>query len=164
MLKHARGVTVGDFGCASCIDYPMWVKNGYVYTGIDFTEKFIKYAEEQYHNIKIVNRDVSDTGLRDECFDTSYCKDLLEHQQPEKYLDILSEMWRLTKQVMMIGFYIAPTERQTEYRFVSDLFYKNHYNKQEVLNKLHLFNPESIKIIESIGYNSSALYVVMKHE
>lgn len=162
ILENAMGNTVGDFGCASCIDYPMWRDAGYDYLGIDITAKFLNYAKKLYPEICLLHKDASDTGLRDHCFDTSYCKDLLEHLPPRKYVSVLNEMWRLTSKVMMIVFYISPKDKPTKYDVVKNLHYKNRYNKQEILNAIEGLNPKSVKVYEGIGYNNSALYVVKK--
>lgn len=162
ILEHAVKDTVVDVGCASCIDYPMWRDAKYKYIGVDFTKKFLEYAHQLYPGIKTVNSDASDISLPDGCCNTSYCKDLLEHLPPEKYIPVIDEMWRISKNVMMIGFYIAPKNKPTEYNIVKGLHYKNHYNKQEIIEKLESLNPSKVEIIENIGYNNSALYVV-KH-
>lgn len=163
ILEHAEGKTVGDFGCASCIDYPMWIKHGYDYTGIDFTEKFLDYAKSLYPEIKLIKSDIINTGLPDEAFSTSYCKDIFEHQPPEKYIQVLDEMWRLASKVMIIAFYIAPKDKPTHYELVNGIHYKNHYNKDEILDALLSYKPISVEIHEHIGYNNSTLYVVKKN-
>lgn len=164
ILENAIGNTVGDFGCASCIDYPRWKEAGFKYTGIDFTEKFLNYAKKLYPEIRLLHRDASDTGLRDRCFDTSFCKDLLEHLPPRKYVSVLNEMWRLTSKVMMVAFYFSPKDKPTRYELVKNLHYKNRYNKQEILDAINRLNPKSVEVYENIGYNNSALYVMKKHE
>lgn len=159
---NAMGKSVGDFGCASCIDYPMWLDAHYDYTGIDFTDKFLEHAKSLYSAIRLIKSDIVNTGLPDECFGTTYCKDILEHQPPEKYRDVLKEMWRLTEKVMIVAFYIAPTDKQTRYELVKNIHYKNHYNKQEMINAFIELTGKSPVITEKIGYNNSALYVVTK--
>lgn len=162
MLDNAVGGTVVDFGCASCIDYPMWRDAGYDYTGIDFTDKFLEYARRLYPRIKLIHSDVANVNLPDESFHTGYCKDLLEHQPPGKYVSVLEEMWRLTGCVMMVAFYISPKDKPTMYNLVKGIHYKNRYNKQEMVDAINKLKPWSLNIVENIGYNNSALYVVKK--
>jgi ubiquinone/menaquinone biosynthesis C-methylase UbiE len=163
-LEYAEGETVADFGCASCIDYPMWRDNNYKYTGIDFTQKFLDYAKQLYPSINLLRRDISDTGLKDKSFDTTYCKDGLEHQPRDKYKDILFEMWRLTTRVLMVAFFIAPTDKPTTYTVIKNLYYKNHYNKDEVIQTFINVTGNKPLIIENIGYNNTALYIVRRQK
>lgn len=159
---NAAGKSVGDFGCASCIDYPMWVNAHYDYTGIDFTEKFLEHAKSLHPNIKLIKSDIINVNLPEKHFDTSYCKDIFEHQPPDKYREVLREMWRLTNKALMVAFYIAPTDKPTRYELVKGIHYKNHYNKQEIINAFQDITGLTPEITEKIGYNNSALYVVKR--
>lgn len=161
MVERGVGKTVLDGGCASCISYPFWKAAGFKYTGIDFTPKFLKRARELYPGIDVIGGDLNDIPFGDKYFNTTVNKDIWEHLPPEKYMAVCNEMWRVTENRMMVAFYIAPTDKPTKYELVDNLHYKNHYNKGEVMSLLFSLEDARITdIIEDIGYNHSALYVV----
>jgi len=161
IIERGMGKTVLDGGCASCIDYPLWKERGFKYTGLDFTPRFLKYAKELYPEINVVGGDLANIPFGNKSFHTSVNKDIWEHQPPEKYIAVCNEVWRVTENRMMIAFYLAPWDEPTKYELVDDLFYKNHYNKQDVMVLLNSLDDARITdIIEEIGFNHSALYVV----
>jgi len=161
IVERGIGENVLDCGCASCIDYPLWKARGFKYTGLDFTTRFLRYAESLYPEINVVGGDLNNIPYGDRQFNTCYFKDIWEHLPPEKYVAVCNEVWRVTGNRMMVAFYIAPTEKQTKYELVNDLHYKNHYNKQDVMVLLNSLDDARITdIIEGIGFNRSALYVV----
>jgi len=161
IVKRGIGKTVLDVGCASCIDYPDWRDAGFDYTGLDFTKKFMGRARELHPEIQLTTADASEIPLPDKSIDTVYCKDLLEHLPPEKYIAVIREMWRVTKSRMIIAFYITPREMPTRYVLADNLHYRNEYSKNDAMAVLNSLEGAKVtEVIEGIGFNNSALYVV----
>jgi hypothetical protein len=73
-------------------------------------------------------------------------------------------MWRLTTRVLMVAFFIAPTDKPTTYTVIKNLYYKNHYNKDEVIQTFINVTGNKPLIIENIGYNNTALYIVRRQK
>jgi len=165
IVEETVGNSVLDVGCASAIQYPFYKDSGIEYTGVDFTQKFLNYAWELYGDIDLVYADASDIPRHDRCFSTVFCKDLLEHLPPDKYKEVLSEMWRLTDKRMMIALYIKPWGKSTEYLFVKNIHYKNTYDRLELMLYVsHLEGFKECNIISDIGFNNSELWIVDKYE
>lgn len=159
IVQNARGGTVLDVGCASCIDYPYWNQAGVHYTGLDLTPKFLEYAESLYPGIELVEADAADIPIIDGGVCTSYCKDVLEHLPPERVKSVMSEMWRVCSQRMMIAFYIPPTNDPEEIRFEKGHYF-NRYNRGQVEGLIRgMRGFKSLEVIENVGYNNSALYI-----
>lgn len=169
-LKHpirqmlvARGIgnTVIDFGCATAIDAPLWKSAGFKYTGLDFTPKFLKEAKRRNPESTFIEADAADTYIMDGSYDVSFCKDLMEHLPRDKWRSVMREMWRVSNRRMMVAFFIAPTDKPTSYVLGEGPHWTNHYNKGEVsLLLMSLPNARLVEVIENIGFNHSALYVV----
>jgi len=128
------GDSVLDVGCGSCVDYPRFKKAGIRYTGIDITEKFIKWAKELYPGIDARVGTAYGLPFPDGSYDSAYCKDLLEHLPPDGYKQALNEMWRVTRKLMMIAFYLPTNNRPTEYNLTIMGCYEQSYNAQEIAN------------------------------
>jgi len=155
------GDSVLDVGCATCIDYPLF-KGKIRYTGIDVTENFVKCARELYPEVNVIHGDAFDLLFEDASYHTGYCKDLIEHLPPEGYKKVIKEMWRVTIKLMMISFSMPPKDNPTVYNLTKFGYYQNNYNKEEIIGFLEgLEGLDSLKIIENIGHNNSALYVCM---
>lgn len=162
ILNMGVGGSVLDVGCASAIDYPLWMERGFVYRGLDVTPKFIKRARELYPGILLTEGDASRMPFPDRSISSVYCKDLLEHIPPEKYKSVIMEMWRVASSRMMIALYLAPASVPEQIRMEQGHYF-NRYNKDgfvAFLKGLPRFG--SLKIIEGIGYNNSALYIIDK--
>lgn len=159
------GKTVLEVGCATAIDYPLFKEANISYTGIDITEKFVERARKLNPNIDIKHGDAFNLPFTDESYDTVYCKDLLEHLPSEAYIRVINEMWRVTRHLMMISFYIPLTnKRQTKYIMSPHGFYVNEYSKEEMnrfLRGLEYFN--DLEIIDiNAKFTPCTLYTARK--
>ena len=128
------GDSVLDVGCDSCVDYPRFKKAGIRYTGIDITEKFIKRAKELYPGIDARVGTAYDLPFSDGSYGSVYCKDLFEHLPPDGYKQVLTEMWRVTRKLMMIAFYLPTNNNPTNYNLTIRGHYEQSYNAQEIAN------------------------------
>lgn len=156
------GQSALDVGCATCIDYPLFKTAGIKYTGVDITEKFIEHAKKLHPGVDAKYGDAFKLPFQDSSYDSVYCKDLLEHLPPDEYKKVITEMRRVTKKLLMIAFYIPPKDKPTHYDFVaSSGYYQNQYNKKEILDFLKgLVGFNGIRIVEDVGFNHSALYMI----
>lgn len=161
IVENAKGRKVLDCGCASCIDYPLWIKQGIQYVGVDITRKFLDHAKKLYPDIIVYQCNVANMPFGDKSFPTVYAKDLLEHLPPGVYTSILSEMWRVTEKRMMMAFYIAPWNNLMKVNLIKNHYYEIRYNKKELLDFLYkLPGMKGIQVIKNIGDNNTSLFIV----
>jgi len=165
IVENTVGESVLDVGCASAIQYPLYEDMGIKYTGLDFTKKFLDHATELYGEIDLIHADASNIPLPDRGKSTVFCKDLLEHLPPDKWKEVLSEMWRVTDKRMMVAFYIAPWEYETIYKVVKSLHYKNVYSFKEIYDfMLNLDGCSEITVKRKLGFNNSDIWIIDKNE
>lgn len=159
------GKTVLDIGCATCNDYPLFLEKGIKYYGRDITPKFVRRAKKRFPDVDVKEGDVLNIRFGNNEIDVVYCKDLLEHLPPKMYVDAINEMWRVARHRIMIGFFIAPGVEETKYRVLKNMHWNSKYGKDEILVAIaHLKEVKNVEIIENIGPNNSALYVVDRNE
>jgi len=151
------GNSVLDVGCDSCVDYPRYKKSGMRYTGIDITEKFIRRAKDLYPGIDARVGTAYDLPFPDGSYDSVYCKDLLEHLPPEGYKQVLKEMWRVTRKLMMIAFYIPTNNKPTKYNLTVSGVYEQSYNAQEIADFIM-----SLKDFKGLEIERNRLYFARK--
>ena len=146
--------SVLDVGCASCISYPYFKEAKVKYTGIDFTEQFIDRAKELYPRIKAIKMDATKMLFSDNSFDAVYCKAVIEHIPPYDLRMVLGEMCRVARKLVLIAFFLAPTNEQTDYRWHHKGAWINRYFKEDLLEILEQLNWHLAEEIPKIGgYN-----------
>jgi ubiquinone/menaquinone biosynthesis C-methylase UbiE len=158
------GKSVLDVGCATCNDYPYHMKYGTQYQGRDITQRFIDRAKNRFPEIDVDYGDVLNLSFPDGSIDVVYCKDLLEHLPPKRYVKAIREMWRVAGKRVMLGFFISPQKGKTEYTTLKNRHWNIKYGKKDIMKVINALKPKKVHIIENIGYNKSALYVVDKGE
>lgn len=156
-----EGDRVLDVACGSAVDYEPIRDRGFLWTGVDMTKKFVNYVHDAYKDAEMYQMDVSQ-GLkfRNQQFNLSYAKDLFEHLAPKQWKRVVSEMWRVSSNYMIIAFFKPPDGYPTDYHIVTEKenketvgVYSNHYNKEEWIKFIQsLPNVHTISIKESIVY------------
>lgn len=112
----ANGNSALDVGCATCIDYPLYREAGLHYVGVDFTYKLLLGARKHMSDVPVVQGDGKKLPFKDESFDSVYVKDVLVHLPPGDYKKVLTDMWRVTKKVLMVACGIsADTVKECRY-------------------------------------------------
>jgi len=167
----AVGNFVLDVGCATCIDYPLYREAGLFYVGVDLTYKLLLGALKHASDVPVVQGDGKKLPFKNGSFDSVYCKDMLVHLPPEVYKRVLGEMWRVTKKVLMIGFFGHKVDeaKECEYKIAEpkpDVGYNyphywSYYTKDailDVLNKLSGFNGLKTEQVKFESYPDSADY------
>jgi len=163
MMKNLveRGGIILDVGCGPAVDYEAIRNMDFRWTGIDMTLKFVEYVKKKYNkDADIRLMDAERIWFKRQSFNLTYAKDLFEHLPPDKWQKVVKEMWRVSKDYMIIAFFRPPAGEPTEYRIVTEEdnaetcgVYSNHYNKEEWLEFLRdLPQAQSVSIKESIIY------------
>jgi len=108
------GNSVLDVGCGTCIGYPLYEEVGVYYVGVDLTYRLLMDSK-QYNVVPIVQGDARELPFKNESFDSVFCKDFLVHLPPDAYKLVLKEMWRVTRKLVMIGFFGHAVDIKTDF-------------------------------------------------
>lgn len=86
---YKKGDVVVDLACGNC----NWNTNQIPVTGVDVSEKMLKYALEKKRIARMIVRNCEDTGLEDRSVSMIVLGEALEHMvKPEKVLGEISRM------------------------------------------------------------------------
>jgi len=155
--------SVLDCGCGIGVDYSFFKNTPVRYTGIDITPRFLARARRDYPDIDVREVDILNMPFNDGSFDVVYCKDVLEHVPPEVAENMINRMWQVAKKRLMIAFFRPPSDEPEDVGHKDLGFFYNRYNKQKILTTLRsLPGFVEVHVIEEVGDNDSALYVVDK--
>ncbi len=162
------GKSVLDVGCATCIDYPLYQEIGFRYVGVDITYKLLEGALKQTPSVPVVRGDGKKLPFKNESFDSVYAKDMFVHLPPDAYIQVLKEMWRVTKKALMIGFFgnavdtnkeciygLNPVNPKVGYKYPH---YWSYYTKeaiQNVFNAMPNFDQLIIDHTKFEGYENA---------
>ena len=125
--------SVLDVGCGTAIDYPRLVKLGFEYWAVEPIPKFIDRARELYPEIRVLQERVWDIPFKDDKFDVTWCKGVVQHLPPGTYPEALDELWRVTKTLLMVSTNrVFLSSAGITHREKGDP-YDNHYNFKEFL-------------------------------
>ncbi len=177
----ANGTSVLDVGCATGIDYPLYREAGLRYVGVDFTYKLLLGALKHTPDVTVVQGDGKKLPFKNESFDSVYSKDMLVHLPPDAYKKVLEEMWRVTRKVLMIGFFGRGVDILKECVYTineikpevgyNHAFYWSYYTKTailDVLNRLPRFDCLKTEQVKFEGYPNSpdyrAFWIVKKKD
>lgn len=123
-----------DCGCGLASEYYGYKSDNFdiSYTGLDSCDKFVEINNE--NGINVIKCELeSNFNLDDNSFDCVFCKDVLEHLSDYKIT--LSEMIRVAKKEVIIGWFITPNDNETKINYWQEEdLYHNEYNKQELEN------------------------------
>lgn len=131
------------------------------YLGIDVTPKMVDVAREAHYGRRFEVAEVNDLPYADRSFDISICKSVLEHLQ--SYQDAIFELVRVSESLVILSFFIQPSDGQEEIRFRRGSF-ENRYEKGKLVRFLESLERVSrLRIHENIavgGEEPNAIYEV----
>lgn len=150
-----------DCGCGLSSEYYGYKNDNYKikYTGLDSCEKFVEINNE--NNINVIKCELEqDFPLNDSQFDCVFCKDVLEHLKD--YKKTLSEMIRVAKKEVIIGWFISPSENEKINYWEEEDLYHNEYSKSEIESILN--SNEKVKSFEWISVDDKEinLHILLK--
>lgn len=183
------GGTILDNGCGTGVDYEPLVERTTKYVGVDITPKFIKRIKELFPEVDARVASTLDLPFGDKEFDTVYAGGLIQHMHPNDYPMGIKEMWRVTKQQLIVtcnDFVDGPSiikrivwrkGRSRLQRFFSRLrggdVFDNHYNKADFMTLISsLPEMKNITMTENVvnppaqkrGANSATAVVIERGE
>ena len=134
--------TVLEVGCATAIDCPAYLDRGMSYTGFDMTPNLLARAKELNPRGIFISGNATELSVPDASYDFVFCKDLLEHLQPDDAEKVVRQMFRASKRGIAIAFFMPlAAEAHVEIRrrhfprslWDKTFFYNNTYARSTML-------------------------------
>lgn len=87
-----KGATILDVGCGGGIKTNYLAKQGYDARGIDFSEKMIELAQQQYPHLEFAVLDMYDVDTYPESVDGIFVQAALLHIKKDRVLEVLTKL------------------------------------------------------------------------
>lgn len=135
--------SVLEVGCATCIDYELFKETNINYVGLDLTHRLLLLAKDYTPSVTLMHGDGRKLPFQSGSFDSSYCKDVLEHLLPNDYKMVIKELWRVAKKQILVCLFGDTRERnEIEYKIhcttnnnIQDgPVYFNHYAENKLMD------------------------------
>ncbi len=91
------GGTILDIGCAAGRDSNTFIKNGFVVTGIDYSNALIKRAQKNVPNATFLVQDIRNLDLPEKSFDGIWASASLLHVEKKELPGVLKNLHSLLK-------------------------------------------------------------------
>jgi ubiquinone/menaquinone biosynthesis C-methylase UbiE len=150
-----------DCGCGIATEYYGYKNDSYdiKYTGLDSCKFFVE--KNLKDGITMIESELeNDLPIKQKTYDVVYCREVLEHLS--YYEKTLSELIRVAKKEVIVGFFIKPTEDDDNISYWEEEdLYHNKYN----LSKLESFiksNPRFDSLFWEEVEKESILHIKLK--
>ena len=122
-------ISLADFGCGVATEYFGYKNDNYniKYLGID--SSLILNNKNTEVGVPMLLRDINETSLKDNEYEVSFSRHVLEHQPT--YKNSLNEMIRVASKEVIHVFFIKPEKEKINYDLSLNL-YHNMYDKFEI--------------------------------
>lgn len=130
-IKDLGIKSFADFGCGPGVEFTALTEDGYEfeYLGIDSCVHLKEINES--NGIPFLNAPVEKTGLKENSYELSYSRHVLEHLP--SFEDALTEMIRVAKKYVVHTFFLKPNEEEFEpNHWKEENLYHNTYNKNDI--------------------------------
>jgi len=173
--EDAQHICVLEPACGSANDYRIIDAYGIAkflnYTGFDLCEKNIRNAKQMFPNVSFKIGNALEIDASDDAFDYSFVHDLFEHLSIEAMKVAISEVCRVTRQGICIGFF----NMYNDDRHIVKAIDNYHWNKLSMSSTKAIFEQHASAIqvihidtflVSRFGYsdthNKSAYTFVIK--
>lgn len=144
-----------EIGCgAGAISQFLYTNfNKYDYTGIDFSEKLIKYHSNKFPNHKLINCEANKIPLDSKSFDIVFCWSVFQYFPSLNYAnEVIKEMERLSKNIIFIGDLRTQDTEKLYYEVYStypiEFFIYNGWKSKDKPQPLHVTSYNVIKKLD----------------
>ncbi|MDY6934501.1 MAG: class I SAM-dependent methyltransferase [Spirochaetota bacterium] len=139
------------------------------YTGLDITPRHIEFSRKMFPEARFELGDAANLPFNDKEFDVSIIRHVIEHHPKDKAEKILAESLRVSKNCVLILFFIPPIEMQEDIiiKRKKSGFFLNTYNRDFIINtiKMNVKNPKInqemiFKTESSPALSDQELYII----
>ncbi|RIL09533.1 MAG: hypothetical protein DCC75_06285 [Proteobacteria bacterium] len=164
IITHSNDcTTVLDAGCNTGVEGYRLFERGFSgsYTGIDSNAKALSFALENLsgRRASFMLADLGNIPLPDRCAEIVLNKDVIEHC--EYYHSVLAELARLTRNYLVLSFFIQMSDEPDSIEKHPDGYYLNRYNRAGLYSFLAA---EGLKNAQCIFRNQSDEVLVFSRE
>ena len=125
----ARRLEVLEAGCGSANDYRFLDTFGLAgwidYLGFDLCDKNIRNAQALFEKVRFEVGNILEIDATDKSFDVSFAHDLLEHLSIEAMEVAITELCRVTRQDIYIGFFNMSESQEHAVNPIDDYHWNN---------------------------------------
>lgn len=156
-----NGKTVLDIGSGGGVQYAAIKEYApeISYAGVDITPRHVEFSRKMFPEARFEEADAANLPFKDNEFDVSIIRHLIEHHPKEKAVKILKEAFRVSKKCVLILFFIPPLEIEQDVVVKKKIsgFYLNTYSKNWISKQINQ-NGFSFKTLWIQKQQSTALY------
>lgn len=167
-----NGSSILDIACGGGVQAKKLLEHNIEYSGIDISESNIETAKKLFPKGNFKVGDAANLPFKDNTFDVTLIRHLIEHHPPENAIVILNEALRVAKNCLLILFFIPPKESGTEIKIkkAGSGVFLNIYTKEWLLNHIKIptgyhISVDSIKIKKpnnKLVLTNQELYIIKK--
>jgi len=166
---NSKKIKIGELGFGAAIDFQMWKNNGLLkstpnstieYYGLDVTPEFCALAASNHPEMKVTLINGYDIPYHTHFFDCFYMRHVLEHQ--ENYRWQLREVFRVTKENIIINFFIPLSDLDFDEIKYDDIFYHNKLSKKLFYKFCNKYGWEEERTVTHITENSTDQVLILR--
>lgn len=144
-IAKKNGKTVLDIACGGGVQGKKLIENKMEYYGIDVSPSNIKTCKELFQTGNFSLGDASALEFKNNEFDVTIIRHLIEHHPPENASTILSEGLRVSKNCFMVLFFRPPIiNGKVKILKAGSGVYLNNYTQEWILN--HMTIPKGYRV------------------
>ena len=128
-----NGKTILDIGSGGGVQYAAIKEYApeISYTGADITPRHVEFSRKMFPEARFKEADAGNLPFKNNEFDVSIIRHLIEHHPKEKAERILKEAFRVSKKCVLVLFFIPPVKMEQDFlvKKKKSGFYLNTYSK-----------------------------------
>jgi glycosyltransferase involved in cell wall biosynthesis/SAM-dependent methyltransferase/spore maturation protein CgeB len=128
------GHRVLDVGCGPGAVYARLLadKASVSWTGVDLTPKMLRTAKQLFPVVPLARADAAHLPFTDGAFDAVLLRHVLEHLSPERMVQTLGEVMRVSSQILVVDFYIRPGQGKRETRQITGTYTETRWPAEDL--------------------------------
>ena len=145
LLPKISARAVLDFGCGPCEDYPYFRDRGISYSGVDVTKEMLAAAVEQFPKVNVSIDDIFNSKFSDGEHPFVLNSAVLLHLPFERIELAISELYRITGQVLVIRYTGVGMHEDDRKLFIDDFIF-NRITEKTLMGLLKSCNPTRLEV------------------
>ncbi len=162
-IQQHNYTSILDIPCGAGTDYFGLLQDtiAITYQGIEITPKLVDFCQQK--NIPVIQGSIENIPLKDNSFDISYARHILEHLH--YYHKAIKELIRVARYEVLIVFFIPPEQEPDAIYLLYPRglpIYNNYYNKKKIEEYMRTIPKVSHWIWEKVTSTECFLHIYLK--